>query len=125
MSGQRGFILVVDDDEDIREILVLTLGEEGYRVVGVPDGLDALLRLRTEAGALLILLDLMMPRLSGADFIRALRADPRLADIPVLIMSGDTEATQTAAALGASGCLTKPMDREELVAAVGQYAGRG
>lgn len=122
MKHARGWVLVVDDDDDIRDIVAIVLGQFGYGAVGAADGLDALARLRLEDRPSLILLDLMMPRLSGADLLKTLSADPVLSRVPVVVMSGDGAAGATAEALGAKGLLTKPMDIEELVSTVERFA---
>ena len=113
-------ILVVDDDDDIREVLGLILRSQGYEVDEAVDGLDALSRLQADEGALpsVIVLDLMMPRLDGEGFMRALMREPRLRDIPVWIISGHAEACDKATELGARGCLLKPIDLDQALAAL-------
>jgi CheY-like chemotaxis protein len=122
MTAERGQVVVVDDDQDIREIVAMALGEIGYGVVGLCDGLIALEWLRSHPRPALILLDLMMPRLSGADFMRAHDSDERLAAVPVVIMSGDGGGCEAAAFPGARDCLRKPMDLDDLIAAVERFA---
>ena len=111
-------ILVVDDDEDIREILGLVLESEGHEVETAIDGVDALERLRLGSKPSLVLLDLMMPRLDGEAVMRALKGEPRLAEIPVVIMSGHQNARQKATELGVAAWLAKPIEIEQLQAAV-------
>lgn len=72
-------ILVVDDDAAIRELIVETLSDEGYSIIQAPDGAKALDILRASAEPLVVLLDLMMPRMSGKDVLQAVAADHRLA----------------------------------------------
>jgi CheY-like chemotaxis protein len=122
MTTSPGLILVVDDDEDIREIVGLVLEQSGYRTVGAVDGADALERLRDGLHPALAIVDLMMPRLSGADLVRAMRTDPRLAPIPVVILSGDRAVRQISAELGASSALLKPVELEDLLAVVRLHA---
>jgi chemosensory pili system protein ChpA (sensor histidine kinase/response regulator) len=101
VNDPRDWILIVDDDEDIRDVLALVLEGRGYRAVGAFDGLDALDQLRErERPPLLILLDLMMPRLNGFDFAKQVRARPGLHDVPIVILSGDSGALHAAASLG-------------------------
>jgi CheY-like chemotaxis protein len=114
-------IMLVDDDEDIREIISMILEGEGYRTVGAPDGADALAILRKGERPPLILLDMMMPVLNGADFLRCIKGMPDLASIPVVVMSGDTAARQTAQSLGAVGCLPKPVEIERLLEVAHKY----
>lgn len=78
-SSSPASILVVDDDAAIREIIAETLGDEGYTVLQASDGAQALDILRRSAEPLVVLLDLMMPGMSGKDVLRAVAADRRLA----------------------------------------------
>lgn len=112
-------ILLIDDDADIREVFAIILRSQGYEVEEAVDGLDALARLHGPEDSLpsLILLDLMMPRLDGEGFMRALKGDPRLRDIPVWIISGHPEAREKATELGAQGCFLKPIDLDQALAA--------
>jgi CheY-like chemotaxis protein len=84
------------------------------------DGLAALTALQRQGRPSLILLDMMMPRLDGEGFMRALRSDPRFADVPVVILTAHPGAQGKAAALGAAGCLLKPVELAELLATVEQ-----
>jgi len=115
-------ILVVDDDPDIREIIVFALDSYGYPTVAVRDGATALGWLRANPGPALILLDLMMPELGGIAFLEAYRLNPVLSAIPVVVMSGDSNAGEVASRLGAHGCLKKPMDLDQLIATVERWA---
>ena len=117
MIEADGSVMVVDDDEDIREIVKLSLEAGGYRVTTAVDGLEAWQRLSASPLPSLILLDLMMPRMNGEEFLKALRASPQ-ANIPVVIMSGHGASNQKAEELGVNGCLTKPVDLEELLGTV-------
>jgi CheY-like chemotaxis protein len=111
-------ILVVDDDEDIREVIGLILREQGHLVDEAPDGVAALERLRTGERPSVILLDLMMPNLDGEGFMKAMKMDPSIADIPVWILSGHPHARQKAMELGAVGCLVKPVELEQMISVV-------
>jgi CheY-like chemotaxis protein len=111
-------ILVIDDDSDIREIVSFVLATEGHEVCGAADGVAGLSQLRSGGRPSLILLDLMMPRLDGEGFLKALRSDPSLADIPVVILTAHPGARSKAAELGAAGCLLKPVELEDLIATV-------
>jgi CheY-like chemotaxis protein len=115
--AHRQRILVVDDQATIRDTLGELLELEGYLVETAPDGLDALQRLR-QWPADAVLLDLMMPVLDGWGFLCARRADPALADLPVIVMSARPDAPQSAAELGVQACLTKPFDLDELLDAL-------
>jgi CheY-like chemotaxis protein len=115
-------ILIVDDDEDIREVLGLVLQAEGHWVEGAADGLEALDRLRRGNPPSLVLLDLMMPRLDGEGVLRAMSGDPRLSHIPVCIISGHQDARDRAARLGAIGSLVKPIELDQLSAVIDRAA---
>jgi CheY-like chemotaxis protein len=117
-----GWILVVDDDEDIRDVVSLILQGCGYQTVGAFDGQDALDKLRGSAGApAVILLDLMMPRLSGFEFATAIRTRPELQRVPIVLLSGDTRSRETAASLRAAACLAKPVDLNDLLTTVRRF----
>jgi chemosensory pili system protein ChpA (sensor histidine kinase/response regulator) len=116
IPGDR--ILVVEDDDDIREVVEEILSSEGYRVEVAKDGIDALGKLDGDTRPLLILLDMMMPRMDGETFLRALRARPPLADAPVVVISGNAAARERAHALHAAACLVKPFELDELLGLV-------
>ncbi|MBC7545053.1 MAG: response regulator, partial [Candidatus Sericytochromatia bacterium] len=88
-QASRGGILIVEDDIDIRETLAEILADEGYSVASAANGLDAISYLQTEAMPCVILLDLMMPVMSGWEFRAKQQQDPTLAGIPVVVLSGD------------------------------------
>jgi CheY-like chemotaxis protein len=113
-------VLVVDDDPDVRSLLEMCLGLEGFDVLTASNGRHALLTLN-ETHPALILLDLMMPVMDGVEFRRQQRAEPRLRDIPVVCLSARHDARQTAIALGFAGFLSKPFDLDTVVAAVRQH----
>ena len=115
-------IMLVDDDDDIREIVALVLESEGYATTSVADGARALELLHGGARPPLILLDMMMPHLNGEDFLKRVKADPALSGIPIVVMSGDTMARQTASRLGAVGCLPKPVELDTLLHLAHEYA---
>jgi CheY-like chemotaxis protein len=109
-------ILVVDDDEDIRESMVDFLTQEGYLAVGMPGGQQALSHLAWAALPDVILLDLVMPGLTGIQVRAELAKNPRLSAIPVVICSGDgVPATLRASVFGV---LQKPFDLDGLFAMV-------
>lgn len=112
------WILVVDDDDDIREVAVVLLRMHGYEADGAADGLDALERIKAHGPPGLILLDLRMPRVHGCQLAEILREKEDLASIPIVVLSGDATAPERAAALGAQGYLKKPFDLAQLIDAV-------
>src|SRR5688572_25347819 len=84
-------VLVVDDDDDIREVIELALTKEGYRVATARDGRECLARLRGSERPSLVLLDLMMPEMNGWAICRELAKDPELKAVPVVILTGDAQ----------------------------------
>ncbi|MBA3818166.1 MAG: response regulator [Deltaproteobacteria bacterium] len=113
-------VLIVDDDRDIRESLAQVLGDRGYQVVTAEHGQAALDYLAAHPLPALIVLDLMMPVMAGEDFRRAQVAVPRLASIPVVIMSAADRGSTIAAELGVE-FLPKPARMQQLLAAVKRY----
>lgn len=118
MVGRR--VLVVEDDGATRQAVRELLEDEGYDCVEAPDGEAALEELR-ERRPDLVLLDLGLPRMSGADVHRELRRDPRLRFVPVLFLSAMSDRGSKIAALedGADDYIEKPYDGDELLARVG------
>jgi CheY-like chemotaxis protein len=80
-------VLIVEDNHETREVLERVLAVKGYSSTSATDGLDALAYLRSGGTASVIILDMRMPNMDGYAFQRALKADPRWADIPVIIFS--------------------------------------
>jgi DNA-binding response OmpR family regulator len=121
MTGRRNTILVVEDDREIREAIVDVLEAEGYHVESAPNGKEGLSRLREiEKRPCLILLDLMMPVMSGGEFLAMARKDDALATIPVVIVSAwPSEAAQIAGAT--QGYVKKPIDLETLLTTVSRF----
>ncbi len=109
-------ILIVEDDADIRASMEELLGDEGYQVASAVHGLDALVRLQSATELpKLILLDLMMPEMDGYAFRAELLKDPRLAGIPVVLMSAGGDLESKAKQLSAQGVLKKPFRDLELI----------
>jgi CheY-like chemotaxis protein len=120
----RGDVMVVEDDYAIRETLKELLEEEGYRVIQAANGAEALSRLRTQARDTpkLILLDLMMPVMDGWEFREAIRHDPRLNAIPVVVISADHGLEQKVSTMRVEAWLSKPFELDQLLHTVEQYA---
>jgi two-component system chemotaxis response regulator CheY len=109
-------ILVVEDDADIRQALEEIIEEHGFTVVGARHGKEALDFLSRAADLpCLILLDLMMPVMDGATFREAQRRDPRIAGIPVVLLSAYCDVESHAVGLDAISVLSKPPDLRDLV----------
>ena len=110
-------ILIVDDEPSVRQLLRDILELEGHTVVEAADGPSALAQLQVEKPQLM-LLDVMMPGMSGIDVLRVVRSLPELFDLPVLVLtaSGDDETTWAGWTAGASSYLCKPFDPPNLLA---------
>jgi CheY-like chemotaxis protein len=102
-------IILVDDDTDTREQLTELLEDQGYRVMTAQNGADALEKLMQAALPHLIILDLNMPGLNGAEFAHRLLHNPTFGRVPVLVVSGSATGRQQAALLGADAFLEKPL----------------
>ena len=107
--------LVVDDSRSMRMILAHILGQLGYQVVQAGNGRQALEVLDRERNEIpLVLVDWNMPEMNGFDFLRALRANPRYAQVTVVMVTTETQASQMIAALeaGANEYIMKPFTPE-------------
>ena len=124
-SGSPPVVLVVDDDEDIRDVIREVLSLRGYRVIALADGRQALEWLRAGGQACVILLDLMMPEMTGWEFRREQLRDPSLADIPVVILSGAGGLAGKVESLAPAATLPKPVDLAGLTAAVARHCYSG
>ena len=113
-------VLVVEDDVDSRILLATLLTLHRYQVVTASNGRDALDRAR-EYQPCVILLDLMMPVMTGEEFRVAQRADPTISSIPVILVTAVHDARQKAHELGAVCCVPKPIDFEELLTSVAAH----
>jgi CheY-like chemotaxis protein len=109
-------VLVIDDEDDIREVAQLALeAVAGWEVFGAGSGAEGL-RVAAERLPDAILLDVMMPEMDGPSTFRALRAQPASAEIPVILLTAKVQASDRTRFqdLGVSGVLTKPFDPMEL-----------
>ncbi len=111
-------ILVVEDDDDIREVMQELLASEGFQVDVAKDGVDALDKLASDTTPPLILLDMMMPKMDGETFLKLLRDRPAMADAPIVVISGNAAAREKARDLHAAACLVKPFELDELLGVV-------
>jgi CheY-like chemotaxis protein len=123
MSEKLGSgVLVVDDNLDIREILVEILKARGYGAVGAANGLIALEKLREGSfKPCVILLDLMMPVMDGRSFRAVQRSDPALADIPVVVMSAYRDAAANVTDMAPARVLEKPVDARRLLVLLEEF----
>lgn len=117
-------ILVADDEPNIVLSLEFLMSRAGYRVEVVDNGDDALARALADPPDLL-LLDVMLPRLSGYDVCQRLRASPQCRDLPILMLSAKGREAEIAKglALGATSYLTKPFAMQDLLAEVRRLLG--
>jgi CheY-like chemotaxis protein len=114
-------VMVVEDDLAVRELLRELLEEAGYRVTWAANGLEALACLKLGRAPRVILLDLMMPVMDGRAFRSALRQDPALAPIPVVVISADQGMEEKLADMQADGYLPKPFEVATLLATVSRF----
>jgi signal transduction histidine kinase/DNA-binding response OmpR family regulator/HAMP domain-containing protein len=121
--GRTNRVLVIDDDQTVRDLMRRVLGREGFDVVTAADGAEGL-ALARELRPSVITLDVLMHELDGWNVLQAIRGDPVLADTPVIMLSVLDEK-QKGFALGASGYLTKPVDRTRLAAALAPFKAKG
>jgi CheY-like chemotaxis protein len=115
-------VLVVDDTEDVREVVITILEAHGFVVASATHGREALERLRGGFAPCLILLDLMMPVMDGWEFRRAQMDEPALATLPTIVMSGMHDVRHEARRLGVRDILPKPIEVDRLLALAERYS---
>ncbi len=122
-EAQAPLVLVVDDSLTVRRVTQRLLVREGYRVTLAKDGLDALEALAKERPAV-VLSDIEMPRMDGFDLVRNIRADEKMVDMPVIMITSRIAQKHRdyAEELGVNHYLGKPYGEEELLELVGRYA---
>ncbi len=113
--GAKKKILIIEDDSPIRETLVEFLEMEGFETTSAENGQVGLTRLQDEPAPNLILLDLMMPVMDGLQFRMRQLEDPKMRDIPVVIMSADGHAPQKIGHLGKVSYLKKPSNLQTIL----------
>jgi two-component system, cell cycle response regulator DivK len=124
VQGQSLLVLIVDDNDDNRDLYAQFLAHAGWRVATAIDGEDGLVQvanLRPDV----IVLDLGLPRLDGWEVARRLKADPEAQSIPIIALTGHAldASRQRAYEAGVDGYLTKPCLPEELVAEIERLRG--
>ena len=109
-------VLIAEDEANIAESLGFILERDGHTVTKVPDGEAALLALRRNLPDLLIL-DVMLPGLNGFEVLKAIKADSRLAALPVIVLTATTQPRdrEMAESIGAAAYLTKPFSNRDIV----------
>ena len=111
----EGMILVVDDDEDVRETLCELLELHGHHAVGARDGVEALALIRSGAQVRFIVLDLAMPQMSGLEVLRILSEDSQLQELPLCISTAAVESVPIGVPV-----LPKPVDITRLLTLIDQ-----
>jgi CheY-like chemotaxis protein len=119
-------MLVVDDSPTICAVLGKMLGQEGYLVSGANEG-DAAIRLARDEQPALIFLDIVLPGMNGFAVLRALRHDPLTRNIPIVMISGNQQATEQfyVQRFGADDFMKKPFGRDEVCNRIGQLVQSG
>jgi CheY-like chemotaxis protein len=117
-GGKPSLVLLVEDDVDLRETTAMLLEDEGYQVAAVENGLEALNHLLDGPLPGVILLDMLMPVMNGWEFRAHQQRDPRLAAIPVVVITASRDHLPSALFPEGSAVLRKPFVLEELLANV-------
>jgi CheY-like chemotaxis protein len=121
VTGRPKVVLVVENDRATRQVIATLLRQEGHAVEEAPDGREALERLRAGLRPDGIVLDLLLPQVSGHRFRAEQLGDPALRAIPVIVLSGEPGAAREAAEMGAAVCLGKPLDFDALLEALWRH----
>jgi CheY-like chemotaxis protein len=114
-------VLVVEDNADLRDLLEVLLEGEGFQVQTAANGAEALVRMKQTRPSV-ILLDLMMPIMSGDEFRQRQLQDPNYADVPVICMTAAHDGLQRAERLHATQYFQKPVDFDRLIDALHRLA---
>jgi CheY-like chemotaxis protein len=118
MTGTKSHtVLIVEDEEDLREMMREALERKGYRVVTAEEGQDALNKIDSIDQLCLILLDLLMPGMNGWDFFAKMRERPELDKVPVVVHS----SASSRAPAGVTRALQKPILFDRLISVVREY----
>ena len=118
-AAQRCLVAIIEDDSEFRNMLRELLEEEQYRVVAVSNGAEALETLRGETVPNVILLDVSMPVMDGFDFLRFRNEDPRLAAVPVVLVTNAKPHERPT--IGVNDVVRKPIDIDEILFAIKRY----
>ena len=115
-----GPVMLIEDDDDLREAVAMSLATSGFEVAAFGDAREALRELQSGLRPFLILLDLMMPHMSGWEFREAQEADPAIAAIPVVVITAHTLGNDGHSLTGIE-VLRKPFSLEALLEVVRRY----
>ena len=118
-------ILHCDDTAEIRVRVKSLLEAEGFEVITARDGKEALEKFQSTPDILLVISDVIMPNMTGIELLKALKADPKNGDLPILMLSSDVHPAQIQRAkkAGMIGWLKKPYEDKDLIATVRKLAG--
>lgn len=116
-------VLIAEDEPNIVESLSFILGREGCAVTAVPDG-EAVIDLIREVRPDLVILDVMLPKMTGFEVLKWIKSHPDLSTVPVMILTakGQAKDRETAESLGADAFVTKPFSNRDVVARVRELA---
>jgi CheY-like chemotaxis protein len=120
-GGDHRPLLLVEDDDDVRDAIAASLRDEGYVVAEAGNGRLALEWLRGNADPCLVLLDLWMPVMSGMEMRAQMVLDPRLAAVPLVVVTAAGDGKAQAEEMGAIGYLRKPLDLRDLLDTVERF----
>ncbi|MFT3894659.1 MAG: response regulator [Anaerolineales bacterium] len=126
MSTDQGYLLIVEDDPDIRKLLNTTLTFKGFRVITAQNGKEALDIIRAECPRMVIA-DIMMPQLDGFGLVHRLRIDPETRGVPVVFISAtyvSSDDREFALKIGVTRFLQKPVDLERLLKTISELLER-
>ena len=115
-------VLVIDDEQSMRDLLRLHLSNQGYLVLAAEDAIVAGHMVVSEKPDLLIV-DVQMPYMNGYEFVEALKGDPETRDIPVVFLTTDDNVASQAKKLGAAAYLQKPVTADRLLEVVDLFVG--
>src|SRR5918994_369600 len=122
-AGRTPCVLIVEDDDDVREFMQLLVSTAGYETMTARDGQEALVKMRQRRPCL-VLLDLQMPRMDGWEFRARQMQDLSLSDIPVVCVTAFFDPAQVTRQLGLR-CISKPADFPTIINAVQTMCGGG
>lgn len=121
----RGRVLIVEDDPDLREIFTEVLRDEGWETHAARDGVEALEMLRDGVEPCVVVADLRMPRMDGWELAEHLRQSGRWTDTPFVVVAAHYRIQDEARHLGAGWWLQKPVSVERLIEVVGEACASG
>jgi PAS domain S-box-containing protein len=119
-SSEAINVLVVDDDPAVHDVLAATLGKEGYQITHAREGIEALNIMRSNPPDI-VTLDVMMPKMDGWSVLGVMKSEPQLAHIPVIMLT-IVDNRNLGFSLGAAEYMTKPIDRNRLIALIEKFA---